>query len=153
MPIFRSWSCWTIWTSEDIKPSVFKTNLVVLTRKFTSLLHCKDQKHAAAFGDSTGFCCLEMTETIACCLLPGIDILGHRQASSLYKMCSLFVFLSPCVLEKILSVQRSDAWKNGHSSAQNWSLSCIRFRDCSQKQSSQHSRKRMTFSSFSSGRL
>lgn len=33
MPVFYNWSCQIMWTSEDLKPSVFKTNLVVLTRK------------------------------------------------------------------------------------------------------------------------
>ena len=44
-----------------------------------------------------------------------------------------------------MSVQRSDAQKKGHSSEQDRSLGCRRFRACWQKQSSQQSRKWMTF--------
>lgn len=46
--------------------------------EFTCPLHCED-KHTAAFGDSTAFCHCKMAETTACLLLPGVGTLRLMQ--------------------------------------------------------------------------
>lgn len=148
--------------------SVWKTNLVLLTRQTVSNCFslgtcqclCPQRENSCKKG-VTAETQLAVGTALASAILkwlwgynlPSFTWYRHLQVMQASLLQGRFIVcLLPSDLKKILSVWRSDAWKNGHSSEQNWSRDCIRFRGHCQKQSSQHLRKLMTlfFLSFCS---